>query len=627
MASTFLGVEIGKRTLISHQKALSVIGHNVANANNENYSKQKVIFQTLDPLYRAQLNRAERAGQIGQGVEVASIRRERDIYLDQRIYTENGKQTFWEVKEGHLVDLENVYNAIGEINFQEKLDSFWQGWQNLIINPNNSASREELLQESLILTRDIRDKNQKLNDLRREINEKLIGEIDEINQIAQNLARLNQEIQSSKNLGDNPNDLLDKRDALISRLSHYAELKVNHRDNDELMVYLGGRILVQGDKVNQFRYYTDPQNEGYIAIEWQPSSDRINTKLGSLRAHLNLRDVEIPEQINSLDTITTNLVYGVNGIHRQGFNHYGTVTGDFFKLHHPGGVDNGNYDSNFDGVLDKTLLFEIKGNKKLDPKGIVGQNGTLTFRNNQDESLVSIEYFANEKIEDIVKKVNLNQDSINFFLTAEGQLLVKSRSNSQDYPFAIEFLNDTGNLLNTVAGVLEAPDVPFDSNFVNGVDALNDGANFSRVPLKNISAWINVNQVIVGDSGYIATREGDNYDITIEEEVPRGSISAGIAQEIADLRFENIFLDNKKTFDDYYVNLVGGIGSELKTARLEKEKYAEILHNYNDLRQSISGVNIDEELANMVVFQHGYEAGARVIRLMDELLEVIVSLK
>ncbi len=627
MESTFLGLEIGKRALLSHQKALRVIGHNISNANNEHYSKQRVILSTLDPLYRPQLNRAERPGQIGQGVEVSVVRRERNVYLDQRIYTENSKQQFWKINESHLVDLENIYNAIGDINLQQKLDNFWQGWQNLITNPDNSAIREELLQDSLVLTHAFRDKNQKFNTLRREVNEKLIAEINEINQIADNLAKLNSEIQSAKNLGDMPNDLLDKRDQLIHQLSHYAELEVNFRDNDELMVHLGGRIIVQGDKMNQFEYFSNPENDGYIEINWNPSNDPINTKLGSLRAHLKMRDEEIPQQIKNLDTVATNLAYEVNTLHQKGFNQYGEVTGNFFKLYHPGTIANGNYDSNFDGVLDRTLLFEITGSEKLEAKGTVGQAGTIVVRDRENNDLINIDYGADEKIEDIIKKVNLNQNSINLYLNAENNLTIKSRSNSNSYPFAIEFLNDTGNFLNTVAGILNAPNTPFTSDVINSIDNLNTNANFTRTPLKDISAWINVSNVIVDDSGYIATRKGEDYTNALGDDTPKGSLNAETAQSIADLRFNNIFLDNKKNFNDYYVHFVGKIGSEIKTARLEKEKYLEVLNNYNDLKQSLSGVNIDEELANMVAFQHGYEAGGRIVKLMDELLEVIISLK
>ncbi len=632
MESSFLGLEIGKRSLLSHQKALRVIGHNISNANNESYSKQSVTFQTLDPLYRAQLNRVERPGQIGQGVEIASVRRNRDIFLDQRIYTENAKKQFWDINQSHLVDLENIYEAIGQVNLQEKLDGFWSGWENLILDPTNSAIREELLQNSLVLTADIRDKNDKLNSLQREVNEKLINEINEINQIADTVARLNQEIQSSRNLGDNPNDLLDKRDELVNELSKYAEVKVNYRDNDEFMVFLGGRILVQGEKVNQFTYTSDPLNNGLVEINWNPSNDEINTKLGSLRAHLFIRDVEIPNQINQLDTITTNLVYEVNAIHKEGFNNYGNRTGDFFRLYHPGTSENGNVDTDFDGVLDETLLFQIEGSAKLDPKGSIGQGGDIVVRERGTDNLITISYAPDEKIEDIINKVNNNQNSINLSLNENNQLMVKSRSNSSEYPFAIDFINDTGNFLNTVAEVFEQPNVPFDSRAIDSVNLLSQNTSYSRTPLKNISAWINVNQTIKDDSGYIATRGGNNYALqgdqtSPNQSYPKGQLNAEIASEISNLRFNNIFLDNKKNFNEFYVHWVGKLGSEIKTSKLEVDKYNEVLKNYEDLKQSISGVNIDEELANMVAYQHGYEAGGRIIRLMDELLEVIISLK
>ena len=126
--STFSALEIGKRSMISHSKANKVIGHNLANANNKNYSRQRVRLSTVTPLTDPSLMRAGSAGQVGQGVEVTSVERVKDIYLDQRIFTESGQQSFWKTNTANLTDIERVQGALNKNNLQNKMDEFWQGW-------------------------------------------------------------------------------------------------------------------------------------------------------------------------------------------------------------------------------------------------------------------------------------------------------------------------------------------------------------------------------------------------------------------------------------------------------------------------------------------------------------------
>ena len=110
-------MEIGRRSLTAHQKALSVIGHNLANANTDGYSRQRVTLKTVDPLYDSSLVRAEVAGQIGQGVEAVAIERVRDIYLDERIHTEIGHSSFWKTTHNNLKDIERVQGALEKQQF------------------------------------------------------------------------------------------------------------------------------------------------------------------------------------------------------------------------------------------------------------------------------------------------------------------------------------------------------------------------------------------------------------------------------------------------------------------------------------------------------------------------------
>src|SRR6056297_1903771 len=110
MQSTFSGIEIGKRSLFAHNLGLSTIGHNLSNASTEGYSRQRIQMEATDPLYRPQLNRAELPGQIGQGVDVASVERIRDRMLEGRIVAQANGEGYWETRDSYVLMLEQVYN-------------------------------------------------------------------------------------------------------------------------------------------------------------------------------------------------------------------------------------------------------------------------------------------------------------------------------------------------------------------------------------------------------------------------------------------------------------------------------------------------------------------------------------
>lgn len=628
MDSTFLGIEIGKRSLLTHRKALNVVSHNLSNSNNETYSRQRIIFETVDPLYRPQLNRLERPGQIGQGVDVGIIRRERDIHLDGRIYNKEGSLAFWKKNLENLKEIEVTYNALGETNLQDRMDRFWSDWQDLSLNPSEPANQVKLVESAKLLTGDIRTKYQYFNDLRQEIDQKIVFEVSQINTLIDKIAQLNGEILAARTMGDNPNDLLDKRDGFVEELSQFIDVEVSFRDNDEMMVFTEGNIIVQGSRINRFLTESDPQNEGLTRVYWEWTGDTINPQAGSLRANIIARDEHLTTAINQLDVISNNLIYAVNEIHREGFNSYGRKTGDFFKVHFPGDSALGNFDTNADGVQENTLIYEIKGATKLDPKQPIGADGTITLRRlNENGTLedIAIDYVADEKIGDLIERLNLSEDSLNFYLDFNGKLSIKSRSNTPDYPFAIPYLSDSGEFLTGISGVLQTPDVAFDSGVINSTTVLNENATFNRTPLKHAAAWIDVVDFIKEDSNLIATRSGVNYDGENGFDSAYGREEGGIARAIARLRHNNTLFDETRTFNEYYSQSVIDIASKIKNADSEVIRYEALLDHLENVRQSISGVNIDEEMSNMIAFQQGYEAGARIVRIMDELLDTLIN--
>ena len=132
MGSTFSGIELGKRSIMAQTDAITTAGHNISNANTEGYSRQRVQIKEFDPLYRPDMTRAERPGQIGQGVDVQSITRVRDELLDKRIVAQENQETYWETRSDYYTMLEQIYNEPDDISVRYNMDKFWESWQDIV---------------------------------------------------------------------------------------------------------------------------------------------------------------------------------------------------------------------------------------------------------------------------------------------------------------------------------------------------------------------------------------------------------------------------------------------------------------------------------------------------------------
>jgi flagellar hook-associated protein 1 FlgK len=126
MPTTFMGLEIGKRGLMSQQQALHVTGHNISNAENKEYSRQRVIITSADPLYFPALNRANGPGNLGQGSMVSQVERVRDTFIDDRIVTEKNVMGYWKSRSDFIYQVETVYNEPSDQSLRSRLDELWK---------------------------------------------------------------------------------------------------------------------------------------------------------------------------------------------------------------------------------------------------------------------------------------------------------------------------------------------------------------------------------------------------------------------------------------------------------------------------------------------------------------------
>jgi flagellar hook-associated protein 1 FlgK len=616
--STFAGIEIGKRSLIGHNLGLNTIGHNLSNASVEGYSRQRVEMKATDPIYMPGLNRELYPGQLGQGMEVSRIERVRDMLLEGRIINETAGEGYWNARDRYILLLEQIYNEPTEVSVRSLMDKYWQSWQELSLNPTEVGARKAVLQHGRALVDAIHSRYFRLKETRDMIEGDVLAVVQEVNDLGREIAALNEQIIKIEALGDNPNDLYDRRDLLTGRLAELMDISIGTQDPDEYVIYTGGRHLVQGRHFEELVPVPDPDNDSYSRIIWGATGDDLELRGGKLRGLVELRDIDARGEIQKLDLMTVTFSDLVNEVHSRAYGLNGKSGNDFF-VEYPF-INNlaGNYDRDGDGEYDSSYIFRINGTNSLDPQEQVGLRGTLILPGAAEE--VAVEYFPTDTVQDIVWRINTSGAEIAARLNREGQLTLTGvpAADPANPDFVIRRLEDTGQLLVGYSGMLETggPEGAFNWEVPNAVLALVAEAQYAVAPQAHPAGWIEVNPALANDPLSVASALQGGGEAF-------GDGSAALA--IANLRTAPVMLGASGSFDEYFSTVVTDIGLRGEIAETALETQSLVLKELKDMRESLSGVNIDEELANMIKYQHGYSAAARFVTEVDKMIDTIIN--
>ena len=618
--STFASIELGKKSLFVHKQATQTAGHNISNSSTEGYTRQRVNLDAFEPLYRPDLSRAETSGQIGQGVTIGSITRLRDELLDQRIVASADELGYWKTRDNYLSLLEQVYNEPEDISVRTGMDRFWESWQELSLYPESDAARQVIRTRSETLTDSIHHQYRALQEIRDMVHGDIEATVKQVNDLTGRIAALNGEIVKVKAMGDNPNDLMDKRDVLTEKLSELIDISVDKRDEDETyVIHTAGLEIVQGAVHRTFGLQASIGNDNYADVVWSDSGARAFFESGKLASLIELRDVDIRDEIRKLDTMTMNFVDLVNDIHRNAMAPNGKTGIDFFKEQYFINNLQGNFDADGDGQYDSSYIFRITGTNTLDPREQIGLEGVLTL--SSGEGTVQVPYASTDMVSELIERINRSSAEVVAYLDQNSKLVLKGTTslNREAPDFVIRHIEDSGRFLAGYSGVLAASGEAgaYDWARANAVDVLGE-AQFAVSPIAHPSGWMEMNPVIKSDIQNIASgyrgHEGVAYP---------GDNRAALA--IAAIRNTPVMVGNLKTFDEFFADAVTETGLKGEQAEMMLKTQTAIVKELQDMRDSVSGVNIDEELSDMIKFQHGYNASARFISVVNEMLDTVIN--
>lgn len=329
-----MALDIAMRSLRTHSAAINVTNHNVANMNDPFYSRQLANITATAPL-----TNIGAAGQMGTGSVVSAIERIRDRFLDSQIQNEMSNVGKW----SELYRTFQILSAVmPEVNgstsgLQAKLDKFFADWQTLSdvaltgVTADIDAARAVLYSDATAFAKSMNNMSGALKDLRLGLTTDMKSTVDIINTYSQQIYAFNKEIRYAVGIGQRPNDMLDKRNEAITKLSEYVNIETMAKTDGTVVVHINGHALVNGgDGYNEMTTIPGRSDTRLEDIGLSENGRVVditkNVTAGKLGGMLESRDEVIKPYKDQLDNLASSLINAVNKIHRAG----GSAPTDFF---------------------------------------------------------------------------------------------------------------------------------------------------------------------------------------------------------------------------------------------------------------------------------------------------------
>lgn len=325
--SSFFGMQTSLRGLLAHQRMLDTTGHNIANASTKGYSRQETTLQATRAMQLTVANPIGVGAQLGAGVDVTGFRRVRDQFLDSQYRAQNTNLNEWTAKAEALDTAELSLAEPGTDGINAQLANFWDAWSDLAGAANDGSAKQSLIQKSNGLADSIQSVRAQMLAAQQGAQgqyQAITGDGGEIDKIAAELAGLNEVISRAFVVGEQPNDLLDRRDLLIDQLSGYGQVSVETLDNGSLNV-----SFVDGTTGTAYPVVTDKAAtwDGPPVGGWDPGGE-----MGGLLAVGKSPGGTIDGYLSDLDTITQSLADAVNAAYGGEFFSVGTPAGATIKV-------------------------------------------------------------------------------------------------------------------------------------------------------------------------------------------------------------------------------------------------------------------------------------------------------
>ncbi len=308
MAGLISQLEIARRALQAEQNLLSVVSHNIANANTPGYTRQQALLGATDPVDYF-------PGQLGTGVTVTEIRRMRDALTDVQARMQSANAGNWGVRESVFGQLETVFKEPSDNGLSAELSKFFDAYQTLANHPEDATSKAAVMSQAQSVVDTFHGLATQLKNISDGVGSQVTSDVNRLNSDLQQIAALNTQIAAVTSAGQQPNDLRDRRDALLDEVSSMADITFDEHRGGVVTVRVGGLNLVDGDQVRTITGVST--TGGRVTLQ---TSDGLSTPVlrGELAALQELKDTTLPGYQAQLDQLAGAFASQVNALQATG---------------------------------------------------------------------------------------------------------------------------------------------------------------------------------------------------------------------------------------------------------------------------------------------------------------------
>ena len=313
-------LSIASSGLRTQQQAMNVAAHNIANANTDGYSRQRVVMAANTPLRTNE-------GVFGTGVGVVDVIQVRDAQLDATFHRETSAASEHGTRSDMLVRIETVLGEPSEFGLSATMDAFFSAWSDLATNPSSLIVRSVVRQRGVELAEKFQELSGNVNQVRQEVEARLDVAVDRVNELTSELATLNRHIVSLEADGTTGGDLRDARARALDELAQLLPVQATVRQDGSMGVASSGFNIVDGAVAVPLTLSTV---SGLVGLEIVGRSGLLPDQGGAIGGLLRVLNVDLPDTLQSLDDLASSIVGEINTAHVTGTNPDGTTGIEFF---------------------------------------------------------------------------------------------------------------------------------------------------------------------------------------------------------------------------------------------------------------------------------------------------------
>jgi len=623
------------------QLGLATAEHNIANASTPGFTRQQIVVSS-------RAGQQTGAGFIGQGVDVTGVIRIYDQFLNTQVLQEQSQASYLTAYHSAITQIDNLI-ADPVAGASPAMQSFFSALNGVANNPESVPARQTLLSNAQFVVNRFQAIDQRLTDIASGLTGQISSSVNSVNSYAQQIAVLNGSIKraSASGQGQQPNDLIDQRDQLISQLNKEIKTSVLRQPDGSATVFIGnGQPLVIDEQAMRLQVVQSASDPSKVDIAYLNNGRAIALQQSSLQggnigAYLNFRDQTLEPARNALGRVALGMAVSINQQNQLGQDLNGVLGGNLFTAAAPRIDKNANNTGN--AVVSATIT-DVAALTTSDYQLRFDGTNYSTVRLS-DNAVTSLGATLPQVVDGF--SVNLTSgamtagDSFTIRPTANGARNIALATNDPAKIAAAAPIRGTAALANTgtatiSSGTVDAPP-PTNASLRNNVTvAFIDATHFTVTDNTtatvlvaapgtlydpNVGATLSFNGWTTQITGTPVA--GDVFNIASNTNATGDSRNALL---LANLQTQNLMANGTASFQGIYGQLVGEIGAKTNEMAVTSLAQDNMVAQTVAAQQAVSGVNLEEEAANLIRYQNAYQAAAKAMQIAQTMFDAILAI-